>query len=298
MNEKLAKLVVALLFLSVLIVSNGQNRLSLSSIQKVRSEKRSILPPLMPELGPYGNLVGLKDANGYDVFERKPRPWREGYVIAYRVKKPYGLDKERIVYVIGDRVTRRNLKIENQKSTNSKKVVTTSNKVLEISRSVTWDENSNALRSDIVIKNVGTDELILKAIEFEIDERMVVRLIEKAKFAKLFDSVALNPECPLKAGACMLAESSLPRDDQPTADCPGCPCGEHCHPDSRRARGFWRKPMNSKRAFAGDPIAGKIPLFRESMLGLSWAAGSNLAPSTLKPGEQIGAQYGIIISQP
>lgn len=121
------------------------------------------------KIGPYGNLVGLTDAQGKDVLSQI----RAGFEITYRVKNPEGDSKDRLVYAIGDQPTQ-GLTIRSKKSTNSSMVVTTEDKVLEITSQFTFDEKTLELIIDRRVRNMSDATVDLRMVREHLDPRLVV----------------------------------------------------------------------------------------------------------------------------
>lgn len=310
MSKNVAKLVIALSFLSLLFVASGQDRLIATRDRSVSAPQEQAAPAvLVPQINKYGSLVGLKDTTGKDLLKEIGHRWREGYAIAYQVKNSKGAYAHRFVYVMGDKVSARKLKVERRKSTTSRKVVTTGDRALEIGRLITWDEKSRALKSDITITNTSNREVMLSAIEIEIDKSVAARLIV---------SGTIDPNCPLPFRASITdpgritlpANGADPGRITPLAsdatrgsaecdECPPCPCVRppYCESNSGQAIAFDRDPMNPGPVNLEDIIGLKLPRFNAPMLCLSWA-GSNLSRSVLKPGERILVHYRLIIPQP
>ena len=225
-------------------------------------------PPTGPQLGTYGNLVGLRDKYGKDVLGQIPRPLLEGYAIAYRVKNSSGLPEQRLVYAIGDRLSSKLFRVEKKKSTDSTKVIITEDKTLEISRSFTWDEKSRSLKTQMTITNVGNSELSITGIEFQIDARVLAQ-------SNLAAIPVPNPLCPT---------------NNPCDECPGCVCGDRCYPPEAKA--LYRQPNISRLAFENDPFGELLPSFDCTRLTVFWAESSIERP-TLKPGDHISVSATI-----
>lgn len=295
MRKQVAKVVTTLFFLTSLFVTSGQNKLLDIQDQKVNTQKQIASLVLIPEISQYGSLVGLKDATGKNLLEEITRRWHEGYAIAYQVKNSKGVYKDRFVYVLGGQVSASRLKVERRKSTTSRKVVTTRDKALEIGRLITWDKKSRALKSDMTITNTSNHEVMLRAIEIDIDKRVAARLTLQGDARPMYDLP--GPQCPTPTPGTVAIRASM--NCQISDDCPGCPCvtPPYCQPNPWQARAFERDHMNPRLVSLEDLIGPKLPRFKAPMLCLSWA-GSNLSRSVLKPGEQILVHYRLIIPQP
>jgi hypothetical protein len=295
MSKNVAKLVIALFFLSSLFVTSGQNRLIATQDGSVSAPQAQAAPAvLVPQLNKYGSLVGLKDVTGKDLLKEIKHRWREGYAIAYQAKDLKGVYKDRFVYVMGDRVSARKLKVEDQKSTISRKVVATADAALEIGRVIIWDEKAHALKSDVTIINTSNREVILRALEIGIDKSVAARLIAEGKGwpPNSYDIIGPNCPLPLPYQAYQASMECMEGDE-----CNPCPCGSLCTPKPGQARIFDRDPLNRRPVNIEDLIGPKLPEFKGPMMCLSWA-GSNLSRSVLKPGEQILVHYRLIIPQP
>lgn len=287
MTKDVAKAVIALFFLSSLFVTSGQDRPITTQDRMVSAPTEQRAAVLVPQINRYGSLVGLKDTAGKDLLKETKHRWREGYAVAYQVKDWKGVYKDHFVYVMGNSTKR--LKVEDRKSTTSRKVVTTGDQALELGRLFTWDEKSRALKSAITITNTSSQEVILKAIEINIDKSVAARLTLQGGARPPYDIV--NPQCPPGPGIGTILASM---DCEVGDACPSCGCGKLCTPKPGQARIFDRDPLNPVQFYLGDLIGPKLPRFKESMLCLSWA-GSSLTRSVLKPGEQIVVHYRLII---
>jgi hypothetical protein len=266
MKKKVVPLIASLIILSALTVVRAQT----SSVQ--------IGPYGNVKIGPYGNLIGLTDAQGKDVLSQI----REGYAIAYQVKNPKGGYEDRLVYAVGDQLIS-GLTIDRQKSTKTTRVVTTKDKALEISRTFSWDTKAKALKSEIIITNVGIVEVQVMGIETQIDSRLLVALIDEKDTRPL----------PLFLQASILCNhigARAGRACDPRNDCPTCPCFPRCNPG--QPMDFFREPNSPKSAFEGDPFASGIPSFNGSLFCLAWS-GSNLIDSTLQSGGQLPSYYEV-----
>jgi hypothetical protein len=272
MKKKTALLILGLMFLSGFAVVNAQTPAQIGP-----SGNLMIGPYGNLKIGPYGNLVGLTDTQGKDVLSQI----REGYAIAYQVKNPKGGYQDRLVYALGDQLSS-GLIVDRQKSTETTKVVTTKDKVLEISRTFSWDTKTESLKSEITITNVGTEGVELRGIEAQIDSRLLAALVDEKDTKPLPHFLEPSILCKHIAGR-------AGRDCYPQKDCPTCPCFPRCN--RGQPKGFLREPNSPKSAFEGDPFAG-IPSFNGSLFCLAWS-GSNLVDSTLKPGGQSPSYYEV-----
>jgi hypothetical protein len=198
-----------------------------------------------PQLGVYGNLIGLTDTYGNDVFSKIPRPWREGYAIAYSLRNYKGRPEQRLIYVFGDQLNSKTFRVDTKRSTSSAKIVITEDKALEIRRSFTWDEKSRSLKTQMTITNVAVFDLRIIGVEFQFDARLIGPR----------DILPLPP-CP------------KPLQNVPDAcECDPCPCGERCDPG---ALSIYRKPNTSVLAFENDPFGETLPSPDSRTLSLIW----------------------------
>lgn len=306
MSQTIARVITTIFLLNSLLVTSGQSRLISIQNKRVNTPQEQVASPmLVPEINPYGSLIGLKDATGKDVLKPTTPRWHEGYAIAYQARNSKGVYGNRFVYVMGDQVSTRKLKVEDQRSTISRKVVTTDDKALEIARFITWDQKSSALKSYIIITNTSNQELGLKAIEIDIDKRVLSRLTQIDGPVPSPGEI-LPPPCPGRGSVSAPASvTALASVTAPTAvncsvadDCPPCPCPvPYCEPEPGQARSFERDPLSPREVNLEDLIGPKLPRFKTPMLSLSWS-GANLSPSALKPGEGILVHYQITIPQP
>jgi hypothetical protein len=247
MKKQILTLAVVLTFLSALGLSNAQTSRG-------------------PQLGSYGNLVGLNAENGQEILKQVTRPWREGYAIAYRVKNSKGNDEDRFVYVIGDQISRNKLTIDSQKSTNNINVIRTLDGVLEISRSFTYDVKSNTLSLEMSIRNIGKEPTRISASEILIDSRIIPTLDpEKSKI--LCELIRTPSKC---------------------SDCPPCPCAPRCQRGQVEA--FYRSgqnPGNDVLAKLTGNVLETLQLKEGAMLSLFWRPnpGNEESYFTLKPGD-------------
>ena len=262
MKRKPALVIVALIFGGALAAVSAQT-------------------PTGPQIGSYGNLVGLKDSYGKDILSQISRPWREGYAIAYRVKNVNGDYEDRFVYVIGDQLTKKTLRIESQKPTGAKTVVTTLDRTLEISRTFTWDEKSRALKLSMSVVNTSKADIIVKALEIQLDGRLVAMLTGEKDVASSFKLAALCQILGTGAGC-----------EHGGADCAPCPCGDRCKPG--QAYAFVRKRNIPTPPLKGDPFGrlnASLTPTGDAMLSLVWVAYDNLPDFSLGPKKQVSAYY-------
>lgn len=294
MSKNVIRVMSALFVLSSLFLTSGHNRLSATQDQSISAPNQEIATVVVvPQISKYGGLVGLKDGAGRDLLKEIKHRWYEGYAIAYQVKDSKGVYEDQFVYVMGDQASPRNLKVDRQKSTNSRKIASTQDNALEIGRSIIWDKESRALKSNITITNTSNREVTLRAIEIDIDKSVATRLALPAYARPPYDIP--RPQCPdppLYAFSIPASMDCLAGDD-----CNPCPCVRppDCHPG--QARVFERNPMDPGPVIIGDVIGPGIRLFEKPMVCLSWA-GSSLTRSVLKPGEQTVVQYRIDLPRP
>ena len=276
MSKTIVKAVIALFFLSSFVVTRAQD-------QKATKQQRV----LVPVISEYGSLRGLNDANGKKLLKDIPSPWNEGYAIVYQVKNANGVVEDRLVYVLGNQVSPMKPNVEKQKSTNSTKVITTADKVLEITRSIIWDGAANSLRSRIAIKNIGNAEAKLKAIEIIVDERVVAQLVGSGV------RDLIQPQCPTPPSLFAASMGCMYG-----ADCPQCLCDPRCQGKPGQAQAFVHDPMNPEPLqIPGfmDPMRILMSKLKAPVLCIFWAD-TNLPSSTLMPGAQLEGHYTVTIS--
>jgi len=269
MKKKIAQLFVSLMFLGALTVVRAQTQVQIGPYGNLH-------------IGPYGNLVGLTDTQGKDVFGQI----REGFAIAYQVKNPKGVNGDRLLYALGDQLIS-GLMVE--KKTSSTRVVATRAEALEISRTLTWDEKSNTLKSYITLTNIGAGEIAVTGIELELDNRLLGVLIG---------------EHPAKDLHLLLAVPAARTQALPDAvrawagvDCEICPvpaCGVRC--SLGQAKAVFREPNGSKSAWDDDLFAARLPQFSGSLFCLTWPASSLVNP-TLKRGEKISVYSWFVLGR-
>lgn len=232
-----------------------------------------------PQLGKYGNLIGIKGSSGKYILSKIKRPWHEGYAIAYRVKNDNGVEENRVVYVIGNQRSSNKLKVQKAKSTRTKSVVVTPDKVLEITRSFTWDQQSRTLKTETTIANISCVVVSITAVESQLDARLVGDL-----------APGIDPLCPFPIPA------PYPNVYRPISDVaeglPSCGCEPRCKPDG----GAFFRTSSLPEAFNRDPIGGVIPSFDVKILSLFWS-GSILNPSKLGPKDRVVISSSLLLAR-
>ena len=287
MSQNIAKLVIALFFLAPLLVISGQPTSTAAQQQTASAKDQKPAPVLAPQVTKYGGLAGIKNAKGEYLLKHLPRPWTEGYAIAYQVKNSRGVLEDRLFQVLGDQAFPAKPNEVKEKSTSSTKVITTADRVFEIKRSFTWENKSSRLRSVITITNTSNEDVILPAVEFETDQCVTSQLICQC------EEIRLEPEHPtepdMQQSGCDITLSAE------CSECAECKCGERCKPG--QARGFVRAPMDPNIVIPGviDFIGKLMQPIDVPLLCFSWS-GDNLPTKALKPGQEFTANYALKIS--
>ena len=97
MSQNITNLVIALFFLAPLLVISGQPNSTAAQEQDVSAKGQKSAPVLVPQVSNYGSLAGIKNAKGEYLLKHLPRPWTEGYAIAYKARNSRGVLEDRLI---------------------------------------------------------------------------------------------------------------------------------------------------------------------------------------------------------
>lgn len=258
----------ATIFLLASLIVSGQTKSGNTQAQAPSRPTKQVSRVFVPVISPYGSLVALKNAKGKNILKRTSAPWREGYAISYQVAKTDGPYEDRSLFVMGNQIKKDGLTIKRRKSTRSSKVVATSDRALEIKRSIVWDKKYRKLKSELTITNTTSEVLRVSAIEVFIDGQLATHLSDSSVGGI---DPGCNPICD---------------------DCPPCPCvtGRPCHP----GQGLWREVSDPRSLLEDDLIRTMRPTITNPVVSLSWTE-SNLPQSTLEPGKRMVVRSWIAV---
>jgi hypothetical protein len=267
MKTRIALLVMALMFLSALIICD----LQLVKGQTAPMEKRVTLSK-------YGVVLSIPGPNGREVTFLQ----HEGYAVAYRIKNPNtGKEEDRLAYAFGQQV----VNLESVPHSGTQAIVRTKDGALEITSEAQWDEKLNELRAWRSV--TATTALVVLAIESHADA------VRRATYPDRVRAVLQVTQSALLAGFGISGRIKK-------CDCPPCPL-RGCSVGFRLPSGGFRASQDMVKS--ADDVSALIaggagmPEMTEMSKGsvvnvLSWKRDVNMPSEPIAPGKGLTAFTG------
>lgn len=260
-------------------------------------EKNTTTLPGGIEVGPYGNLVGLKNAQGEPFFGKNASAPFDGYAIAYRIgEMRLDLNDVQVVHAVQNHITKDKLSVQSGAAAQSV-VVNTLDGALLITNLFSLNEKDGKLEVTRTVKNISSQQVSLIAFEIQTDPRFS-RYREPAKVKFKLEEL----RSPLDAELILpLGGKDLPCDKS-RMPCPQSLTDSDCSRLREEMETVTESSSSAPSIFQGGRIPGCLlinPKFCREFQRLitRWVAGITLPPCAFAAGQAVSFKMVYYVRQ-